>query len=142
MTTTTVDAVTLQFDDPDLLRTARAALTAEKEVVISLTGASAQRAATVFLGGDYRLYDGVRTLTAPGAMTVVLSYTGLSDLARVIAMGRLRGHRIDVEYVDRTREFRLSLVPPHASGRRDGALPPIPRPRPASDPAEEWPLLG
>jgi hypothetical protein len=131
--TATVDGLTLQFDDPHLLPTAKAALTAQQRVVVRLTGPSAKRAATVFLGGDHRLYDGVRTVLSPGSMTVVLSHTGLSDLARVIALGRLRGHRVDVEYVDASREFRLSLVPPPGPGRPDDVQGRVPRPRQPSD---------
>jgi len=131
--TATVDGLTLQFDDPHLLPTAKAALTARQRVVVRVTGPSAKRAATVFLGGDHRLYDGVRTVLSPGSMTVVLSYTGLSDLARVVALGRLRGHRVDVEYVDATREFWLSLVPPPASGRPGDVPARVPRPRQPSD---------
>ena len=133
MTTATEDGLELRYDDPHLLPAAKEALTAQRRVVVRLTGPSAKRAANVFLGGDHRLYDGVRTVLFPGPMTGILSYTGLSDLARVIALGRLRGHRVDVEYVDATREFRLSLVPPPASARPGDGQARVPRPRRPSD---------
>ena len=129
MMTATEDGLELRYDDPYLLPTAKEALIARQRVVVRLTGPSAKRAANVFLGGDHRLYDGVRTVLSPGPMTGILSYTGLSDLARVIALGRLRGHRVDVEYVDATREFRLSLVPPPASARSGDEQARVPRPR-------------
>jgi hypothetical protein len=110
--TTTLDAVVLQFDAPRLLPATVAALTGDRPVVIRLVGAPARRAATVFLGGDFRLYDGIRTVGIARSLTAVLRSTRLGDLERVIAMGRARGHRVDVEYVDGVREFRVELVPP------------------------------
>jgi putative intracellular protease/amidase len=112
--TATPDAVVLQFDHPRLLAEVRAALATGEPVVVCLSGPAARRAATVFLGGDFRLYDGVRTVAAPGWLTAVLCLNRLADLAQVIAMGRSRGHRVDMEYVDAVREFRLELVPPPA----------------------------
>jgi hypothetical protein len=112
--TATLDAVVLQFDAPRVLPEARAALDTGQPVVISLTGSAAQRAATVFLGSQYFLYDAVRTVLSPGSLTVVLAYSGLSTLARLIALGRLRGRRVDVQYLEETHEFRLGLVPPPA----------------------------
>ncbi|WP_100499420.1 hypothetical protein [Geodermatophilus chilensis] len=114
MSTATLERTSLTLDDPDLLRATRAALADAGPVVVRVTGAAARRAATVFLGGDFRLYDGVRTPSDPEALRVVLQLTRLSDLARVIALGRARGCRVDVEYVDEAREFRLALVPPPA----------------------------
>lgn len=112
--TATLDAVVLQFDHPRLLPEVRAALGTGEPVVVCLSGPAARRAATVFLGGDFRLYDGVRTVAAPGSLTAVLGLSRLAELARVIAMGRAHGSRVDVEYVDAVREFRLELVPPPA----------------------------
>ena len=112
MTTATVEAPPLTYGDADLLPATAAALTGDRPVVIRLTGAPARRAATVFLGGDFRLYDGVRTVGAHRSLTAVLRHTRLGDLERVIALGRARGHRVDVEYVDGVREFRVELVPP------------------------------
>jgi len=110
--TATLDAVVLQFGHPRLLPEVRAALGTGEPVVVCLSGPAARRAATVFLGGDFRLYDGVRTVAAPGSLTAVLGLSRLAELARVIAMGRAHGSRVDVEYVDAVREFRLELVPP------------------------------
>ena len=112
--TTTLEAVVLQFDTPRLLPEAQAALATEQPVVVSLTGPAAQRAATVFLGCNYFLYDGVRTIPSPDPLTVVLAYSGLSALPRLMAMGRLRGRRVDVQYLEAAQEFRLNLVPPGA----------------------------
>ncbi len=112
MTTATVEATILTHGDADLLPATAAALTGDRPVVVRLTGAPARRAATVFLGGDFRLYDGIRTVGARRALTAVLRSTRLGDLERVIAMGRAHGHRVDVEYVDAVREFRVELVPP------------------------------
>jgi hypothetical protein len=112
--TATLDAVVLQFDHPRLLPEVRAALGTGEPVVVCLSGPAARRAATVFLGGDFRLYDGVRTVAAPGSLTGVLGLTRLSELARMIAMAQARGHRVDIEYVDERREFRLLLVPVRA----------------------------
>jgi hypothetical protein len=112
VTATTVEAPPLTYGDPDLLAATAAALTGDRPVVVRLAGAPARRAATVFLGGDFRLYDGIRTVGAARSLTAVLRATRLGDLERVIAMGRARGHRVDVEYVDRVREFRVELVPP------------------------------
>ncbi len=122
--TTTLDAVVLQFDTPDLLPATAAALTGDRPVAVRLTGAPARRAATVFLGGDFRLYDGIRTVGAHRSLTAVLRSTRLDDLERVIALGRARGHRVDVEYVDAVREFRVELVPPDqppSSARSSGS---------------------
>ena len=112
MTTATVEATTLAYGDPDLLPATAAALTGDRPAVVLLTGAPARRAATVFLGGDFRLYDGLRTVGTARSLTAVLGSTRLGDLERVIALGRARGHRVDVEYVDGVREFRVELVPP------------------------------
>lgn len=112
--TATLDAVALPFDHPQLLPEVRAALGTGEPVVVCLSGPAARRAATVFLGGDFRLYDAVRTVAAPGWLTAVLSLSRLADLAQVIAMGRSRGSRVDIEYVDAVGEFRLELVPPPA----------------------------
>ena len=110
--TATLDAVALPFDHPRLLPEVRAALGTGEPVVVCLSGPAARRAATVFLGGDFRLYDGIRTVGAARSLTAVLRSARLGDLERVIAMGRARGHRVDVEYVDGVREFRVELVPP------------------------------
>jgi hypothetical protein len=112
VTTATLEAPPLTYDDPGLLAAIAAALTGGRSVVVRLTGAPARRAATVFLGGDFRLYDGTRTLGVARSLTTVLRATRLGDLERVIAMGRARGRRVDVEYVDGLREFRVALVPP------------------------------
>ncbi len=111
MMTTTLDAVVLRFDSPRLLPGARAALDTGQPVVISLTGPAAHRAATVFLGCSYFLYDGVRTLPNPDSLTVVLAYSGLSPLPRLMAMGRLSGRRVEIQYVETAQEFRIGLVP-------------------------------
>ena len=111
MMTTTLDAVVLRFDSPRLLPGARAALDTGQPVVITLTGPAAHRAATVFLGCSYFLYDGVRTLPNPDSLTVVLAYSGLSPLPRLMAMGRLSGRRVEIQYVETAQEFRIGLVP-------------------------------
>ncbi|RFU20110.1 hypothetical protein [Geodermatophilus marinus] len=106
--------VTLDFADPRLLARARDALAGDRPVVVRLTGAAAQRAATVFLGSDYRLYDRARTVLNPAPLPFLLGCCGLADLARVVAMSRLHGHRVDVQYLDAEREFRLTSTPPRS----------------------------
>ncbi|MGY1711693.1 hypothetical protein ACI8AC_19525 [Geodermatophilus sp. SYSU D00758] len=107
--------VVLDFADRRLLARARDALAGDRPVVVRLTGAAAQRAATVFLGSDYRLYDRARTVLNPAPLPFVLGCCGLADLARVVALGRLHGHRVDVQHLDPVHEFRLTLTRPPAA---------------------------